>query len=119
MSDEGGVLTTRLATSVRMEIPEQYRRYACADYFAGGWASRGHFDDYSQTLVIAPITKAYEDRTSGFFAIGRSGSDGIDFCYRLGYKGLWAYYPIEKEFRFMAPTVAELVAAYCSGELKV
>lgn len=102
-----------------MEIPERFGRYDCAEYFADGWAERGHFDEESQTLVIAPLAEAYEDARIGFLAAGRSGCGGIDFGYRAGHPGLWAYYPIDREFRLMAPSVAELVRRWCSGELSV
>jgi hypothetical protein len=102
-----------------MQVPERFRRYHCEDYFAGGWADRGHIDERSQTLVIAPVSQAYERKEKDFFAIGRSGWGGIDFGYRVGQVGLWAYYPIGGEFKFMAPTVADLVQGYCSGKLSV
>ncbi|NBR85922.1 MAG: hypothetical protein EB141_20625 [Verrucomicrobia bacterium] len=102
-----------------MDTPKQYRGYDCADYFAEGWSERGHFDEHSQTLVIAPLTEAYEDKQIGFFAVGRSGWDGIDFGYRVGHPGLWAYYPITREFKFMSSTVAELVEGWCSSKLSV
>jgi hypothetical protein len=102
-----------------MNVPEKYQRYLCADYFTEAWAERGHFDDHSQTLIIAPLSEAYESEALGFFAVGRSGWDGIEFGYRFGHAGLWAYYPIGREFKFMAPTVAELVEGYTSGRLGV
>ena len=102
-----------------MPVPEKFQRYACADFFDKGWADRGHFDEHSQTLVIAPLSKTYEREDVGFFAVGRSGWDGIDFGYRIGHEGLWAYYPIDRDFKPMAPTVAELVEGYCSGRLRV
>ncbi len=102
-----------------MDIPKQYREYACSDYFSEGWSERGHFDEESQTLVIAPLTETYEVKEVGFLAVGRSGWDGIDFGYRVGFTGLWAYYPIEREFKFISSTVAELVEDWCSGKLSV
>ena len=36
-------------------VPERWAAYECADYFDGGWAERGHFDEPSQTLVIVPL----------------------------------------------------------------
>lgn len=102
-----------------MEIPDQYCKYACADYFAEGWFERGYFDDDSQTLVIAPLPDAYERKEVSFFAVGRSGTDGIDFGYRIGHAALWAYYPITGEFKFMAPTIKELVEGWCSAKLSV
>jgi hypothetical protein len=102
-----------------MNVPEQYLRYACFDYFAEGWAERGHFDVDSQTLVIAPLSETYEDKKIGFFAIGRSGCDGIDFGYRQDHEGFWAYYPITRDFKLMALNVTELAEGWCSGKLTV
>jgi hypothetical protein len=102
-----------------MDKPGPYRRYECGDYFAQGWAEKGHFDPHSQTPVVAPLSEAYENAEIGFFAVGRSGWGGIDFGYRLGERGLWAYYPITREFKFIAATVAELVDGYLAGKLHV
>ena len=102
-----------------MDIPLQWEDYTCAEYFSDGWSERGHFDERSQTLVIVPLEHAYEDQTHAFFAIGRSGGDGIDFGYRKSTPGLWAYYPAEHRFKFMAPTIVGLVDGWCSGKLSV
>ena len=37
------------------EVPDAYLDYPCDDYFAEGGSARGHFDEASQTLVIAPL----------------------------------------------------------------
>ena len=102
-----------------MAVPERWAAYECADYFDGGWAERGHFDEPSQTLVVAPLAEAYEDAAIGFFAVGRSGCGGIDFGYRRGHAGLWAYHQIGREWQYMAGSVAELVEGWCSGRLSV
>jgi hypothetical protein len=102
-----------------MSISEPWRKYACDDYFREGWSSRGHFDELSQTWVIVPIVGAYEDAESEFFAVGRSGCGVVDFGDRKGRPELWAYYPIEREFKYMAATVAMLVEGWCSGRLNV
>lgn len=104
---------------MQMDVPEQWRGYACEDYFREGWSERDHFDEPSQTLVIAPLADAYEKAEIQFFAVGRSGFDGIDFGYRKGHTGLWAFYPIDREFKFVAASVAELVEGWCSGRLSV
>jgi hypothetical protein len=101
------------------DIPNEYREYSCDEYFAKGWSTRGHFDDVSRLWVIAPLPEAYLDRTVEFFAIGRSGCGGIDFGYRKGQPGLWAYYPIDRDFKYMAATIPELVDGWCSGRLSV
>ena len=100
-------------------LRNKWREYFCEDYFREGWSERGHFDELSQTLVVVPLTEAYEDTEIDFFAVGRSGCDGIDFGYRKGYSGLWAFYPIDCEFKFVASTVAELVESWYSGRLSL
>jgi len=100
-------------------VPDRWREYDCADYFEQGWWEHGHFDEYSQTLVIAPLQEAYEEKAAEFFAIGRSGGDGIDFGYRKRHSGLWAFYPIEGNFKFMASSVEELIQSWCGGKLSV
>jgi hypothetical protein len=102
-----------------VEVPQRWRGYPCDDYFGDGWAERGLFDRASQTLVIVPLAEVYEYTENRFLAVGRSGGDGIDFGYREGQLGLWAFYPIEREFKYMAATVAELAEGWCSGRLNV
>ena len=102
-----------------MEVPERYCDYLCAEYFAAGWSERGYYDEHSQMWVILNSGEAYEERDIDFFAVGTSGCDGIDFGYRKGLAGIWAFYPIEREFTLKAATIAELVARWCSGDLKV
>jgi hypothetical protein len=99
--------------------PKRWLDFHCEDYFSEGWSEHGHFDEPSQTWVIVPLTEAYEDTDIEFLVVGRSGWGGIDFGYRKGQAGLWCYYPIDREFKFMAGTVAELVDGWCSGRLSV
>jgi hypothetical protein len=101
------------------DSPSNRQDYACAEYFSDGWSLHGHFDEASQNFVIVPLDDTYEDEECEFFVIGRSGGDGIDFGYRKGASGLWAYYPIEHRFKFMAPSILALVEGWCSGKLFV
>jgi len=113
-----GVLAAA-GVSVREPVmPSRWRGYHCEEYFDAGWAQRGHFDTFSQTPVIVPLSEAYEDVDHQFLVVGHSGGDGIDFGYRNGRSGLWAY-PIDGQFKFLADTVAELVEGWCSGRLSV
>ena len=102
-----------------MKVPDKYRDYECTEYFIDGWAESGYFDDKSQTQIVTPLGEAYEDREIGFFAVGRSGADSIDFGYRRGHVGLWAFHPIDQEFQLMAVTITELVDGWCSGKMAV
>jgi hypothetical protein len=106
---------TRMAIDLISKKAEESGRFRTTM----GAVSLSHHRSHSQTLVIVPLTDAYENKDAGFFAVGRSGCNGIDFGYRTGQAGLWAYYPITREFKFMSPTVARLVEGWCSGELSV
>lgn len=99
-------------------VASRWLGYHCEEYFSEGWAEQGHFDEFSQTPVIVPLPEAYEDVEHQFLVIGHSGCDGIDFGYRNGHSGLWAY-QIDGEFKLMADTVADLVEGWCSGKLSV
>lgn len=110
------------STGVRPErdvLPQRWKGFGCEEYFRDGWAGRGHFDEFSQTPVIVPLAGAYEDPELRFLVVGHSGCDGIDFGYRRNEMGLWAFYPLRREFKSMALTVKELVSGWCSGALSV
>ncbi|MFL6658282.1 MAG: hypothetical protein ACJ8GW_09435 [Massilia sp.] len=100
-------------------IPRERSAYQCDEYFNGHWWQSGHYDEYAQMFMIVPLSEAYESAGLAFFSIGRSGSDGIDFGYRKGLIGIWAFYPIEGDFKFMAPDIHSLVDDWCSGKLFV
>lgn len=94
-------------------------KYQCSEYANGHWIQTGYFHEQSQTPVIVTGDDCYEDQEIGFLAIGHSGCGGIDFGFRQGHKGLWAFYPIDQEFKFMANSVEALARGWCSGELTV
>lgn len=92
--------------------------YQCDDYFSSPLAERGYYDEPSQFLYILPAELVYEDAEKPFLVIGSAGVDGIMWGYRLGKAGLWAW-PIDGEFRYMAPTVEELLDGWLSGSTSV
>jgi hypothetical protein len=102
-----------------MDVPSHLRQYPCSDYFSSEWAERGCWDDHSGLWVIVPAQEVEEDPGLGFLQVGRPGVDGIGFGYRRGHPGLWAYYPIDKEFVLLAATLAELVEGWLSSRIKV
>lgn len=100
-------------------MPARWAPYHCEEYFSGGWSVRGHFDELSQASVVLPLREAYEDLEIPLLVVGRPGVDGIDFGYRSGFTGLWAWVPMQRDYRLMAPTLDELVRGWCSGSLSV
>jgi hypothetical protein len=94
-------------------------RYQCGDFFDSEYAGTGYWDEASQLQVIVPAIEADERPELDFLAIGRAGVDGILFGYRAGRKGLWAYYPISREFEPVAKSVTEFVQAWINGSIKL
>jgi hypothetical protein len=111
-------VSTREAES-RMEVPAHLRRYPCGDYFASAWAESGFRCEMSQFTVVTPAAEVEELPQVGFLAVGRAGADGIRFGYRAGRPGVWAYYPIGREFEPVAPSVAELVRRWVAGDVRL
>jgi hypothetical protein len=97
-------------------MPARWRSYGAEEYFTSARARHGHFDPVSQMQVIVPAAEVYEDVEHQLLVVGHTGWDGIDFGYRNGLPGLWAF-PVDGEFRPAADTLDELVEGWCSGRL--
>lgn len=102
-----------------MLVPEHWRDYRCEDYFASSLAETGYWDEPGQYWYFWPADRVVEDPGRQFLIIGGPGVDGIDWGYRKGRRGLWAYYPIGRRYVLLAPTFAELADGWLSGRLTV
>lgn len=101
------------------KIPKQFNGYCCADYFASGRFTGGVWDEPSQLWVIVAADQIVERSELEFLVIGRPGCDGIEFGYRMGRDGLWAYYPIDREFTLVAPSISALVDGWLAGSIVI
>ena len=102
-----------------MNVPKHFHDYRCSDYFDSDRFTLGVWCEAAQLWVIVPADEVAEDPERALLVIGRPGVDGIEFGYRHGHEGIWAHYPIEDEFRFVAPNVSALVEGWFSGSIKV
>jgi hypothetical protein len=102
-----------------MEVPAHLQQYPCADYFASEWSESAFWYEPSQFMVVGRSAEVAELPKVGFLSVGQAGVDGILFGYRVGLPGVWAYYPIRREFELVAPSVAELVRRWVAGEVRV
>ena len=102
-----------------MQIPGKYSDYNCQDYFLSRKFRAGVYSEVEQLWLIIPIREVRENRGINFLVIGRPGLDGIEFGYRKNEKGLWAYYPLENEFRLLAQDLEELVSGWLDGNIFV
>jgi hypothetical protein len=102
-----------------MMIPEQYAAYDCADYFASERFTHGHYDEAAHVTTFYAAEDVTEHTELGLLVVGRPGADGIEWGYRRGESGLWAYYPIGRVFAYLAPTVAALCDGWYAGRITV
>lgn len=99
-------------------IPEAFKTYNCADYFESRFI-HGFYDEQAHLTIILPVDQLSERSDLHFLVVGRPGVDGIEWGYRHGHSGLWAYYPISRKFEFLAPTVTALFDGWYSGQITV
>lgn len=102
-----------------MVTPTDLRDFFCDDYLASSWAEHGYWDGASQLMLVVPARERLLRPELDFLAVGRPGVDGIEFGYRRGRRGVWAYYPIEREFVLVAETIADLIDGYTSSRIRL
>jgi hypothetical protein len=102
----------------RPVLPQRWREFNCADYFASALAAHGHWDELGQYWYIEPAQQIYEDPDRQFLVIGGPGVDGILWGYRHGQSGVWAH-PIDGEFVWLAPTAEALLRGWLTGTITV
>ncbi|MFO0876266.1 MAG: hypothetical protein U0840_02745 [Gemmataceae bacterium] len=122
--DHGRALVDRVveAAGVQCEkaaLPMRWRDFGSADYFSSELAKHGYWDEPGQYWYIVSADQVYEDDERQFLVIGGPGVDGIDWGYRRGHTGLWAWYPIEARFVPLAPTAQALLQGWLSGAITV
>lgn len=102
-----------------MGVPEKWQAYDCSDYFQSPLAELGWWDQRGQCWYIETAGGVCEDVARGFLVIGRPGVDGIEWGYRRGHQGIWAYYPVEDAFVLIARSADALREGYDSGRITV
>ncbi len=102
-----------------MNIPEHFFDYRCGDYFSSENFTRGVWSESEQLHLIVSADAVTERPDLEFLVVGRPGVDGIEFGYRKGYDGIWAYYPIRGGFSNVASNVSALIEGWLAGSIKV
>jgi hypothetical protein len=97
--------------------PEHYQRFPCSEYFES--YRDGRYDDEAQLWLLLPSDQIHVDAASDGLIIGRPGVDGIQFCYREGLEGIWAFYPIDADWVRIAPTLRDLESGWKNGTIFV
>jgi hypothetical protein len=120
----GRELVDRVVTSAGVQcprhvVPQRWQNYHCSDYFASALAAQGYWDEPGQYWYIEPVERIYEDPERTFLLIGGPGVDGIEWGYRRFESGVWAYYPMDGEFVWLAATAEALLQGWLSGTVTV
>ena len=75
-----------------------------------------------QSVASAHIYRAEDARQSNDnerLYIGRAGTDGVEFVYRRGSPGIWAYYPLKGDTDLKADDIDSFEQAWRAGSIKV
>lgn len=102
-----------------MEVPSRWRCYDCADYDHSPLAANGWWNERARCWYVEPSGQLREDAEREFLVIGRPGVDGIEWAYRRGRRGVWAYYPFDVDFVNFARSASELLDSFRSGTTTV
>lgn len=81
--------------------------------------TEGRFDELSRLCFIYPTSEARLSDDGLTLNIGRPGVDGLEFSFRMGKSGIWVWYPLDDEWRKVAPDVTSLEQDWLAGNLKV
>lgn len=102
-----------------MTVDDRFLPWAtsCSEYFRQ--FSAGRYDADSQHWFILPREDATIDSLRGVLVIGSPGADGIEFCFRRGLSGVWAYYPFDQEYELKATSLADLERGWLDGTISV
>ncbi len=95
-----------------------FSNFDCGDYLVDEFA-KGYYDDESYLQLVYAFDEVNLSDDSHVLFIGSAGADGIEFCYRLNKKGIWAYYPIDDEFKYIARDINELISGWQTGSIFV
>jgi hypothetical protein len=102
-----------------MKKPENLSAFVCDDYFESNWALHGYWSESEQLWLIESFDEIQQLTGMDFLQVGRPGVGGIGFGYRKALAGIWAYYPIESRFKYLAPDVAALIKGWCDNSITV
>jgi len=123
-------LRSPASVEVREWLERQFAAFDLVEYLRVLAESNGIgevFPEGSQRFVhnmlLVPAEEALEASQSQFegraLVIGNAGVDGIRYVLQPGSPAVYAFYPIDQEFRFIAPSVLAFLRKWAAGEVRL
>ena len=81
--------------------------------------SEGRRDQSVGSAYIYRAEDARQSSDNERLYIGRAGVDGVEFVYRRGSPGIWAYYPLEGDTEWKADDIDSFEQAWRAGSINV
>lgn len=92
---------------------------ALSEYSVESLPKDGYYCELSRYWVLRPVTEWELHDAEGWLAVGGPGVDGIAWAVKKNETGLFAFYPIEREFVYVAKDGPALVSNWNSGTIAV
>ena len=81
--------------------------------------AKGRFHESAQLQYIYPIDGVHESGDGTALFIGRAGANSIEFAFRKGYPGIWAWHPMEKRWDRIADDLPSFHKGWLDGSVTV
>ena len=77
----------------------------------------GFYSELERNWLVYPISERKDH--GAWYEVGSAGVDGIVFAIRKDQEGVYAFYPIDREFIRKADDLSALVVGWRSGSITV
>ena len=79
----------------------------------------GRYHEAAYLQYIYPLEEARLTEDGGALIFGSAGADGLEFAFRPGSQAVWVHFPIDGEWREIAPDLDTFDKGWCDGTIKV
>ena len=90
-----------------------------SEFVLSSFPPEGWFSEESQYWILRLVHEWRIEEAASWIDVGGPGADGISWAVRRDHPGVWAYYPIDDDFEFIASGSQELIRGWSSGSISV
>lgn len=92
-------------------------QFLTAELDHSAYGDHGYYDGKSHYQFIFPKSQRRIDPAYNMLVIGAVGTDSIEFVIKPHDRTIYAHYPIEQEFRKLAPNFTVFIDGWIAGTI--